>query len=137
MAGIYPQQHPEDVLTVRASEPIKQFTFVDVQSGKVGTALTQQLGIAQHDAEPGEVVAVATGGLCAIRVGTGFNFVDGGTAVSPRYSYAGTNATAQYVIPGTTGLAMTGTSGGFRLAQGEWASPPSATNPQIANIVIF
>ncbi|MBD2161428.1 hypothetical protein H6F46_12075 [Limnothrix sp. FACHB-1083] len=136
MAGIFPEQHPEDVLTVVATEPIKQFTFVDVQSGRVGTSATQQLGIAQHDALPSEAVTVATGGLCAVRVQSGFNFADAGAAVAPRYKFSGTMA-AQFVSPGTSGLAVAGTAGAFRLSQNEWAAPPSATNPQLTNIVIF
>lgn len=136
MAGIYPQQHPEDVLTVVATEPIKAFTFVDVQSGRVGSSADQKLGIAQHDALPNEVVTVATGGLCAVRVQSGFNFADAGTTAYPRYSYSGTMA-ATTVTPGTSGLAIAGSGAGFALIQGEWAAPPSADNPQLANIVIF
>lgn len=139
MAGLYPQQHPEDVLTVRAAVDVPEFHLIDVQSGQLGTSVTQPLGITQHAAQAGEVVTVATGGLCAVRAGTGFNFVDGGTAVYPRYAFSGT-MTATFATPGTNGQVLVGTSQAAsfaRFAQGEWAAPPSATNPQLTNIVIF
>lgn len=139
MAGVFAQQHPEDVLTVKATTDIAEFHFVDVQTGQLGTSVTQKLGIAQHAAQAGEVVTVATGGLCAVRAGTGFNFADQGTAVYPRYTFSGTMA-ATFAAPGTSGQVIVGTSAAASVgvfAQGEWASPPSAANPQLTNIVWF
>lgn len=132
--GQFSQNRGLKTTTITAQDTLVAGMVVDRMTGLAGTAPSSTMAIAQHSANPGDLLRVATGGEASALVGEGFNFADAGDGIHPRYSYSGTMSTT-FVSVGTAGHVIPGTSAESSIGflQGEvWCPPPGENSaPQI------
>lgn len=145
MAGKFTQQHPTSFENVTAQESIKSGQWVNRITGKKPTSATERpVGVAQSDAEPGEVVVLAVEGSVGVQMATGpVNALQVGTTPQYEFNPNGSSVFVEMATGTNVGLTIASTSTTPNssivafIPKGEWAAPVTPSAPQFMEVVIL